>query len=173
MEILRNNPKEFLKKFTIANKHSGKIYSEQRDGEIMLENKLLLISNKLRLQFYKEMFGVIREREGSLSAMEAFSVDVIHALGNPTVSEFADFIGISRPGASYKVASLIEKGYIKKEVSEEDKREYRLVLTDKYYNYIKMYEDSFKASVLESERNLTKEQLESILASLDKMDTAL
>jgi DNA-binding MarR family transcriptional regulator len=119
------------------------------------------------------MFGVIREREGSLSAMEAFSVDVIHALGNPTVSEFADFIGISRPGASYKVASLIEKGYIKKEVSEEDKREYRLVLTDKYYNYIKMYEDSFKAAVLDAESDLSEEKIASLMEALDKMDTAL
>ena len=139
----------------------------------MLENKLLCISNKLRLQFYKRMFGVIHERDGSLSAMEAFAVDVIHGLDRPTVSEFADFIGISRPGASYKVASLIEKGYITKEISEEDKREYRLVLTDKYYNYIKMYEDSFKASVLEAEEGCSPEQLDSISSVLDKMDTAL
>lgn len=139
----------------------------------MLENKLLRISNKLRLQFYKRMFGVIRERDGSLSAMEAFAVDVIHALDRPTVSEFADFIGISRPGASYKVASLIEKGYIIKEISEEDKREYRLVLTDKYYNYIKMYEDSFKAAVLEAESDLSEEKIASLTEALDKMDTAL
>lgn len=139
----------------------------------MLENHLLSISNKFRLEFYKRIFGVIRERDGSLSAMEAFAVDVIHALGNPTVSEFADFIGISRPGASYKVASLIEKGYVKKEISEEDKREYRLVLTDKYYNYIKIYEDSFKASVLEAERDLPEEQIAALKEALDKMDTAL
>ena len=139
----------------------------------MLENKLLRISNKLRLQFYKRMFGVIRERDGSLSAMEAFAVDVIHSLDRPTVSEFADFIGISRPGASYKVASLIEKGYIIKEISEEDKREYRLVLTDKYYNYIKMYEDSFKAAVLEAESDLSEEKIASLTEALDKMDTAL
>ncbi len=139
----------------------------------MLENKLLCISNKLRLQFYKRMFGVIRERDGSLSAMEAFAVEVIHALDRPTVSEFADFIGISRPGASYKVASLIEKGYITKEISEEDKREYRLVLTDKYYNYIKMYEDSFKAAVLDAESDLSDEKIASLMEALDKMDTAL
>ena len=139
----------------------------------MLENKLLRISNKLRLQFYKRMFGVIREREGSLSAMEAFAVDVIHALDRPTVSEFADFIGISRPGASYKVASLIEKGYITKEISAEDKREYRLVLTDKYYNYIKMYEDSFKTAVLEAERDFPEDKISSLMEALDKMDTAL
>ena len=139
----------------------------------MLENKLLRISNKLRLQFYKRMFGVVRERDGSLSAMEAFAVDVIHALDKPTVSEFADFIGISRPGASYKVASLIEKGYITKEISEEDKREYRLVLTDKYYNYIKMYEDSFKAAVLEAEEDVPDEKLLTLMEALDKMDTAL
>ena len=57
--------------------------------------------------------------------------------------------------------------------SEEDKREYRLVLTDKYYNYIKIYEDSFKASVLEAERDFPVEQLSSLVTALDKMDTAL
>lgn len=139
----------------------------------MLENQLLRVSNKLRLEFYKRIFGVVRERDGSLSAMEAFSVDVIYALGKPTVSEFAEFIGISRPGASYKVASLIEKGYIVKEISEEDKREYRLVPTEKYNNYIKIYEDSFKAAVLEAEADYPEEGLRELMKALDKMDTAL
>ena len=59
------------------------------------------------------------------------------------------------------------------EISEEDKREYRLVLTDKYYNYIKMYEDSFKAAVLEAEEDVPDEKLLTLMEALDKMDTAL
>ena len=139
----------------------------------MLEKHLLSISEKLRLQFYKKMFKVLRDREGSLSAMEFFSVEIIHALGTPTVSEFAECIGISRPGASYKIASLIEKGYVTKEISEEDKREYRLVLTDKFYNYIKLYEDSFTNAVLEAERDFPEEKVLEADALLEKMDTAL
>lgn len=139
----------------------------------MLENTLLSITNKLRLHFYKRIFSVIREREGSLSAMEVFSVEVIHSLNRPTISEFADFIGISRPGASYKVASLIRKGYVVKEPSEDDRREYRLRLTDKYYNYIRLYEDNFCRFVTEHEKKYPEETLCRFREVLDKIDREL
>lgn len=125
----------------------------------MLENHFLKISDKLRLAFYKRIFSVVREREGSLSAMEVFSLEVIYLLGKPTVSEFADFIGISRSAASYKVSMLIQKGYILKEASESDKREFRLVLTEKYLQYIKMYEESLKLFVKQGESKYSLEQL--------------
>jgi DNA-binding MarR family transcriptional regulator len=127
----------------------------------MLENHIIRISDKIRLNFYKRLFSIIKEREGSLTAMEVFAVEVIHALGSPTISEFADFLGISRPGASYKVASLIQKGYVMKEASEDDKREFRLTLTPKYYNYIGLYEDGLREYVLRLEENFSKRQLES------------
>ena len=76
----------------------------------MLEEELLQITNLLRLHFYKRIFAVVREREGSLTAMEVFAVDVIHALDKPTISEFADFLGISRSNATYKIHSLEQKG---------------------------------------------------------------
>jgi len=139
----------------------------------MIEKLLLDITRKINLQFYKRIFSVVREREGSLTAMEVFSVEVIHSLNNPTISEFADFVGISRPGASYKVASLIQKGYITKESSFDDKREYRLKLTDKYYNYIKMYEDNFRSTVLEEEKKYSDEQVLQFKSILEKMDSEL
>jgi DNA-binding MarR family transcriptional regulator len=125
----------------------------------MLENHFLKISDTLRLAFYKRIFSVVREREGSLSAMEVFSLEVIYLLGKPTVSEFADFIGISRSAASYKISMLIQKGYILKEASENDKREFRLVLTEKYLQYIKMYEESLKLIVRHGESKYSTEQL--------------
>ena len=127
----------------------------------MLEDHIMRINDKIHLNFYKRLFSIIKEREGSLTAMEVFAVEVIHALGTPTISEFADFLGISRPGASYKVASLIQKGYIVKEPSAEDKREFRLTLTDKYFNYIGLYEDGLREYVTKMEENFSKEQLES------------
>ena len=125
----------------------------------MLENHFLKISDTLRLAFYKRIFSVVREREGSLSAMEVFSLEVIYLLGKPTVSEFADFLGISRSAASYKISMLLQKGYILKEASENDKREFRLVLTEKYLQYIKMYEESLKLIVRQGESKYSTEQL--------------
>ena len=100
-----------------------------------VEKNFLAIYNKMRLLFFHDIFGVIREREGSLSAMEAFSVEVIDILGEPTIGQFADFLNISQSNATYKVNSLIKKGYIEKQNSTVDRREYHLILSQKYYNY--------------------------------------
>lgn len=102
----------------------------------MLEDSFLAVYNKFKLEFYRSVFALVREREGSLSAMEAFSLEIIRELGEPTVGQFAEFLSISQSNATYKVANLIKKGYIAKTNSDADKREYHLILSEKYYNYI-------------------------------------
>ena len=89
----------------------------------------------LRLAHYQKLFATISEKQGSLSATEAFSVEVIYLLGEPTIGEFADFLGISQPNASYKVISLVSKGYITKQLCTADKRECRLIVTKKFLDY--------------------------------------
>lgn len=101
----------------------------------MLEENFLHVYDKFKMEFFRRLFSLVREREGSLSAMEAFSVEVIHQMDAPTISQFAEFLGISQSNATYKVNSLIKKGYIVKENSDVDRREYHLVLSEKYYNY--------------------------------------
>jgi len=89
----------------------------------------------LRLAHYQKLFATISEKPGSLSATEAFSVEVIYLLGEPTIGEFANFLGISQPNASYKVISLVSKGYITKKLCETDKRECQLIVTKKFLDY--------------------------------------
>ncbi len=100
-----------------------------------MEEKFVEVYDKFKLEFFRRIFELVREREGSLSAMEAFSIEVIHALNEPTIGEFAEFLNISQSNATYKVNNLIKKGYLIKQNSEEDRREYHLVLSDKYYGY--------------------------------------
>ncbi len=104
----------------------------------MLRESLLEVYDKFKFEFYRVIFSLVKEREGSLSAMEAFSLEVIHGLGEPTVGQFAEFLNISQSNATYKVNSLTRKGYIIRENSEADRREYRLVLSEKYYGYISL-----------------------------------
>lgn len=101
----------------------------------MLEENFSEVYDKFKLHFYRGVFSVVRERDGSLSAMEAFSLEVINMLNSPTVGQFADFLGISQSNATYKVNSLIKKGYLERLNSPLDRREYLLVLTEKYFNY--------------------------------------
>ena len=87
------------------------------------------------MHYYRDVFKRINNRELSLTTTEAYCVEIIGNLGTPTINEFASFVGISSPNATYKVNSLIKKGYLTKEQSGEDKREVILKVTDKYYKY--------------------------------------
>ena len=101
----------------------------------MIETNFRSVFDKFELRFFRKIFELVRERDGSLSAMEAFSLEVIKILGTPTVGQFADFLKISQSNATYKVNSLIKKGYLERQNSPVDRREYHLVLSEKYYHY--------------------------------------
>ena len=61
----------------------------------MLSQEILDLYKKSRLMTYRAMFGRIREKTGSLSATEAYAVDVIYLLGSPTITQLAETLGIS------------------------------------------------------------------------------
>jgi DNA-binding MarR family transcriptional regulator len=109
----------------------------------------------------------VREREGSLSAMEAFSLEIIRELNEPTVGQFAEFLNISQSNATYKVASLIKKGYIVKENSDEDRREYHLLLSDKYYNYIGLMQEYIATVAKRIKARFPDEDVEKLSSMLD------
>ena len=88
-----------------------------------LEERFQEVYSKFKLNFYRGIFDRISERVGSLTATEAFAVEAIYALREPRVGEFAEAIGISQPNATYRVNSLIKKGYVEKINSETDKRD--------------------------------------------------
>ncbi|MBR0039954.1 MAG: winged helix-turn-helix transcriptional regulator [Oscillospiraceae bacterium] len=106
---------------------------------MMLEKNFIEVYEKFELQFFRRVFEQVKERDGSLSAMEAFSLEVIYLLNEPTVGQFADFLNISQSNATYKVNSLIKKGYIKRQNSQVDRREYHLVLSEKFLNYVGLF----------------------------------
>ncbi len=104
----------------------------------MLEKNFIEVYDKFKVQFFRKVFEKVRERDGSLSAMEALSLDIIRALDEPTVGQFADFLNISQSNATYKVNNLIKKGYLVRQNSTTDRREYHLVLSEKFYRYAEL-----------------------------------
>lgn len=101
----------------------------------MLDQTFNSVYTKFKLHFYKAVFSRFQDREASLTTVESFCMEIIMALGRPTINEFARFVQISPPNAAYKVNSLVQKGYIRKVQSPEDKREYFLEVTQKYIDY--------------------------------------
>ena len=123
----------------------------------MIDQSFTEVYDKFKLRFYRGVFDVVRERDGSLSAMEAFSLEIIAMLDRPTVGQFADFLNISQSNATYKVNNLIKKGYLERQNSTTDRREYHLVLSEKFYNYMGLL-SSYEHTVMERIRERFPEE---------------
>lgn len=99
-----------------------------------IESDFEKIYRSFRLELYKYIFGLMGEREGSLTVTEFFAVEVIALMGSPTVTEFAECLSITSSHAAYKVRQLVEKGYVNR-IPTEDKRTFRLEVTEKFRKY--------------------------------------
>ena len=126
----------------------------------MLESSFSAVYDKLRMQFYKRVFSEVKEREGSLSATELFSVEIINSLGRPTIGQFAESINISLPGATYKVNSLEKKGYVRRVRSEIDRRESYLEITQKYLDYSELNHENLTRVFMRINNQFSREQIE-------------
>ncbi len=139
----------------------------------MLLDSIEEVLESYRLNKYRSLFSQIKERPGSLSATEAFCVDVIKLLDQPTIKQFSDFIGISQSNATYKINSLIQKGYITKEVSADDRREYRLVTLEKYHRYFDADDANLAHAVKQLEEKYSPEELARVADVLHELSRDL
>lgn len=96
---------------------------------------------KIKLIILKNMFERIKDKEEAISSSEYFCLECIYLMGTPTISQVAKFLDISSPNATYKVKQLIKKGFIVKEKSEKDGREYLLKPTQKFFDFYENKED--------------------------------
>lgn len=120
------------------------------------KNPFSKLYRKIKLVIYKNMFHKLKEKEEVLSSAEYFCLECIYLMGNPTITEFANFLDISSPNATYKVKQLIKKGFITKEKSEKDKREYTLVPTQKFFDIYENKEEG--VAVNDLKENLDKKE---------------
>ena len=102
----------------------------------MLDEAFAKVYTKFKLHFYKQVFNRFAQREATLTTVESFCMEVILAMGCPTIAEFSNMLQISTPNAAYKISSLVQKGYVEKVQSKTDRREYHLILSEKFYKYI-------------------------------------
>ena len=139
----------------------------------MLDRSFNQVYTKFKLHFYRAVFGRFQQREATLTTVETVCMEIIMALGKPTVNEFSSFVGISPPNAAYKINNLIQKGYVVKEQSPDDKREYHLVVTQKYVDYYNI-SYSYLGTVMERIKNrFSPEDVAKLEEMLDIIDGEL
>ena len=139
----------------------------------MLTDDVINLYKRFRLLNYREMFGRIHEKDGSLSATEAFAADVIYLLEKPTITQLADTLGISQPNATYKVNNLAAKGYVQKTVSEDDRRECRLSVSDRFHSYYDTSDRFIQDAVKKLEASYSPEALETFAGMLRALSEAV
>ena len=138
-----------------------------------IANAVSDLYRNLRLSHYRNLFGQLREKAGSLSATEAFSAEVIYLLDRPTIGEFADFIGISQPNACYKVTSLVTKGYLERVCSDDDHREAHLHVTKKFLDYYGRQLPDMKSAVTSALTSFTEQEIELLNRLFHKLNRHL
>ena len=76
----------------------------------MLDQTFGRVYTKFKLHFYKQIFSRFEDREATLTTVESFCMEVIMALGEPTIAQFSHMMNLSTPNAAYKINSLVKKG---------------------------------------------------------------
>ena len=98
-----------------------------------LEQHFSTMYDKFKLMLYDR---ALKERgrgmPGELSLQEVIYMEIIIALGDPTVAEFSRYAKLSGSNTAYRLRKLEEKGYIVREQNEQDKREYNVRATGRY-----------------------------------------
>ena len=98
-----------------------------------LESHFNNIYDKFKLMLYDR---ALKERgsnaPGDLSLQEVIYMEIIIALGSPTVAEFSKYSKLSASNTAYRLNKLEERGYIKRTRSDLDKREFRIEPSNRY-----------------------------------------
>ena len=125
------------------------------------------VYTNFKMYFYQMVFNKFAEREATLTAVETFCMEVIYAMKNPTINEFASFIKISSPNAAYKINSLEKKGYLKRVQSKTDKREHYLEVTQKYIDYYSIVQNHVNDILKKASKSMTEEEWDAFCHGLE------
>ena len=122
----------------------------------MLSKEFQAVYNIFKMNFYASMCANSKE----LTMQEAFSLDIIYMLDNPTILDYAKYMGISQPNATYKINQMIDKGYLTKTVCKEDKRAFRLKVTKKFLSCYRDNDRYIKNTLGDIENMFSREEVE-------------
>lgn len=132
----------------------------------MLDNLLEEFYMKLTMSFYKTASRNQALDIENLSTVEMSCLEIVYYLKNPTYSELAEFLNISQPNATYRINKLIKKGFLRKTNDDNDKRIYRLQVTDKFMDYYCLNDTYIENILTQLKNQCTPQELEQFKKTL-------
>ena len=103
-----------------------------------------------------------------LSMKQLVYLDTIASLDHPTFSDLAKRMQVSKPSVTAIVGKLMQKGYVEKVQSAEDRRAFHLLLTDKGKTLSQMHENIHRRIAEHFTHALDQQELHQFARLLNK-----
>ncbi|HGG0417867.1 MarR family transcriptional regulator [Clostridium botulinum] len=94
-----------------------------------------------------------------VSTAQYYILDILDKQGSKTTKELAEIRGITQPGISKLNKRLLEKGYIKQERQETDRRSYNIFITSEGKKFLKRSEKFGEEIMNLIEKTLSQDEL--------------
>jgi DNA-binding MarR family transcriptional regulator len=134
-----------------------------------MKNFTDIISALSNLIVHMEESAKIQFNLSELTSNQLHYLETIHDLGNPNITELAVALKLTKPTVKVAVDKFIEKDYIFKVQSDEDRRSAHLHLTEKGKLINQMHDFAHKRIVETLSKKLNTEELNVLLAILNKV----
>jgi len=112
----------------------------------------------------KEQFNLL-----NLTLTQMHYLETMNKLGNPSLTELAATLKLSKPTVKVAVDKLIEKDFVLKVKSDEDRRSAHLHLTEKGKLINTMHEYAHKRIAESISRKLSVEEQEQFIMLMEKI----
>jgi len=106
-----------------------------------------------------------------LTHIQMHYLETINRLDNPNITELAVVLRLSKPTVKVSVDKLIERDYVYKVRSDEDRRSAHLHLTEKGKLINQMHDFAHKRIAESIGKKLSNQELELLVGLLDKVLT--
>jgi len=105
----------------------------------------------------------------TLTLTQMHYMETISELGNPSITELATSLNLSKPTVKVAVDKLIERNYVLKVQSDDDRRSAHIHLTEKGKLINQMHDYAHKRIAEFMRSRLTGEEEESLARMLEKV----
>jgi len=108
-----------------------------------------------------------------LTASQMHYLEIIFAMNNPNITELATEMNLTKPSVTVALDRLIEKGYVTKIQSDEDRRSSHLHLTKKGLRINQMHEHAHARFAELMAESLDQSELDQLTGLLEKLTMKL
>ena len=121
-------------------------------------------------RMFAAMEAVAFQQDGfsELSMRQVYYLETIARLEQPSFSELAEALGISRPSVTVLVGKLIRKGFLQKAQDGEDRRSFHIILTEKGHQFTGVHKNMHRQIVETMVARLNETEVEQLAVLLKK-----